>query len=79
MDCTRGNRLPSLSSESWSESEVNSLLTHFNTALSFTDAEAAVDRLLSDLAEEKQARATLERGTQDQAVEFLSRLEKLQR
>jgi Kinesin motor domain len=44
-----------------------------------TRKEAAVDHLLSDLAAEKKARAALETGTQEQAVEFLSRLEKLQR
>lgn len=44
-----------------------------------TRKESAVDHLLSDLTEEKKARAELERGTQTQAVEFLSRLEKLQR
>ena len=41
--------------------------------------ELAVDRLLVELSEEKQERASLERATQNQAVEFLARLEKLQR
>ena len=47
--------------------------------LYLSHAETAVDRLLGDLADEKQSRETLERATHGQAKEFLTRLEKLQR